>query len=83
LAGFLRAAEVEVLICGGIGMGARNFLNEVGIKLLPGVTGKADEVIKDYIEGHLDYDPDTECHHHDHEGGHNCHSGSCETHKCH
>ena len=83
LAGFLRAAEVEVLICGGIGMGARNFLSEVGIKLLPGVTGKADEVIKDYIEGHLDYDPDTECHHHDHEGGHNCHSGNCETHKCH
>lgn len=86
LAGFLRAAEVETLICGGIGMGARNALQEVGIKLLPGVTGNADEVVKDYLTGNLAYDPDTECHHHDreHSEEHDCHHGhGCGEHGCH
>ena len=75
LAGFLRAAEVETLICGGIGAGARNALKEVGIKLLPGVTGNADEMVKNYLSGNLDYNPDIECHHHDHDHGegHSCH----------
>lgn len=85
LAGFLRAAEVEVLICGGIGMGARNALAEVGIKLIPGVTGDADEVVKNYLADSLEYDPNTECHHHDHEHGegHDCHHGDCGSHGCH
>ncbi len=78
LAGFLRAAEVEVLICGGIGMGAKNILNEVGIKLLPGVTGNADEMVKNYLAGTLTYDPNVECHHHDHEHGHG--EGHCHEH---
>lgn len=69
LAGFLRAAEVETLICGGIGMGARNALKEVGIELLPGVMGNADDVANDYLAGNPAYDPDTACHHHDHEHG--------------
>ena len=86
LAGFLRAAEVEVLICGGIGMGARMALDEAGIKLHPGVAGNADDVVKDFLAGNLVYDPDTECHHHDHEHGegHDCHHGhGCGEHGCH
>ncbi len=85
LAGFLRAAEVETLICGGIGMGARNALQDVGITLLPGANGKADDVVKDYLAGKLAYDPDTACHHHDHEHGegHECHSGGCGSHEGH
>lgn len=83
LAGFLRAAEVEVLICGGIGMGARNALKEVGIDLFPGVTGNADETVKSYLAGNLVYDPETACnHHHEHEHGegHNCQHGNCGSH---
>ncbi len=85
LAGFLRAAEVETLICGGIGMGARNALEEVGIRLLPGVTGNVDKVVADYLADKLNYDPNTECHHHDHEHGegHECHHGDCGSHGCH
>ena len=85
LAGFLRAAEVEVLICGGIGMGARMALEEAGVELLPGVSGNADEVVRSYLEGTLEYDPDTACHHHDHEHGeaHECHHGSCGSQGCH
>ncbi len=88
LAGFLRASEVETLICGGIGMGAREALKDVGIRLLPGVTGNADEAVQSYLAGHLAYDPDSACHHHDHASGeeHGCH-GHChgheEGHGCH
>lgn len=83
LAGFLRAAEVEVLICGGIGMGARNALSEVGIELFPGATGNTDETVKSYLNGTLKYDPETACHHHDHEHseGHNCQHGNCNSHR--
>ncbi|MCR5419787.1 MAG: DUF134 domain-containing protein [Lachnospiraceae bacterium] len=84
LAGFLRASEVDVLICGGIGMGARNVLMEAGIQVLPGVDGEADIMVNDYLAGKLVYDPDTECHHHDHEHGegHECHHGDCGSHGC-
>ena len=88
LAGFLRAAEVEKLICGGIGMGARMALQEAGIELLSGVMGNADEVVNAYLAGSLSYDPNAECHHHDHEHGegHGCHHGEdhgCGGHGCH
>ncbi len=86
LAGFLRAAEVQTLICGGIGMGARVGLQDMGIELLPGAAGNADDVVKDYLAGKLEYDPDAACHHHDHEHGegHDCHHGDgCGSHGCH
>lgn len=83
LAGFLRAAEVEVLICGGIGMGARSALEDVGIKLLPGVKGNADAALQSYIAGNLNYDPDTQCNHHSHEAGHDCSHGNCNNGGCH
>ena len=85
LADFLKAAGVDVLICGGIGMGARNALAEAGIELYPGACGNADHQAEAFLAGSLAYDPDTSCSHHDHHGedhdcgghhGHNC-SGSC------
>lgn len=73
LAGFLAANDVEVLICGGIGGGARTALAAAGIELYPGVTGNADAVVDAYLAGVLEYDPDTVCsHHHEHEEGHGC-----------
>lgn len=68
LAGFLKEQGVQVLICGGIGGGARNALAEAGIRLFPGACGNADAQIEAYLAGNLDYDPDTTCSHH-HEGG--------------
>ena len=41
-AGFLKDLGVDVLICGGIGGGARNALAEAGIELFPGACGDAD-----------------------------------------
>jgi Predicted DNA-binding proteins len=87
LAGFLKMADVDALICGGIGMGAQMALAEAGIKLYGGVQGDADAAAKALAEGKLEYDPDARCDHHDHEhgghdcghGGHECGHGSCHS----
>ena len=82
LAGFLKEYQVEVLICGGIGGGARNALGEAGIQLYPGASGDADRQVEAFLAGSLSYDPDTMCNHHkhassdcgeqDHSCGHHC-----------
>lgn len=81
LAGFLKNASVDVLICGGIGGGAQMALAEAGVKLFGGVTGKADDAVNAYLSGNLNYNPDVKCNHHgeDHGEGHSCGGG----HKCH
>lgn len=77
LAGFLKEQEVDILICGGIGGGAKNALSEAGIELYPGVAGDADQAVEAFLRGDLDYNPTTSCNHH-HEGGeHDCHHGVC------
>lgn len=83
LAGFLFGGGVDVLICGGIGGGARAALAEAGIQLYPGASGDADAQVEAFLAGNLNYDPDTMCNHH-HEGGeHNCGSHGCGEHSCH
>jgi len=72
LAGFLREQGAEVLICGGIGAGARTALDQAGIRLYTGVTGEADQAVAQLLAGQLRYDPDTTCHHHHHGEGHSC-----------
>ena len=81
LAGFLRAAEVEVLICGGIGMGAQMALADAGIKLYAGVQGAADAAAKALAEGNLEYDPNARCDHHEHHDG-DCGHDHCAEHHC-
>ena len=80
LAGLLREAGVEVLVCGGIGMGAQSALQSAGIRLYPGVSGSADEAVKDLVNGTLKYDPETHCGHHGHGGEHTCGSHGCGSH---
>ena len=90
LAGFLKAAQVDALICGGIGMGAQNALAEAGIQLYGGVAGSADAAAKALAEGTLRYDPDARCDHHSgghacghhHEGGHECGHHHGGDHEC-
>ncbi len=85
LAGILRYLGAEVLICGGIGGGARMALAEAGIRLYGGVSGSADAAVEALLAGRLDYDPDVRCSHHDHghEGAHSCGSHGCGSHGCH
>lgn len=91
LAGFLKEHQVDALICGGIGGGARMALAEAGIELYGGASGDADAAVDAFLGGSLTYDPDVTCDHHDHEGhdcgghhggghhgsGHHCGGGHC------
>ena len=70
LADFLKECDVDVLICGGIGGGAKRALDEAGIKLYGGVSGDADQAINDLLAGKLKFDSNAECDHHgEHHGG--------------
>lgn len=87
LADFLFNGGISVLICGGIGGGARNALAEAGVELYPGASGNADAQVESFLKGNLSYDPDTMCSHHGE--GHTCGSHqheedhSCGSHGCH
>jgi len=81
LAGFLRNVQADVLICGGIGGGARMALAEAGIRLYGGVSGDADEAVEAFLAGELDFDPNARCSHHDGHD-HNCGSHGCGNHGC-
>ncbi len=83
LAGFLQAAKVDALICGGIGMGAQMALADAGIKLYAGVCGLADEAAKSLASGTLAYDPDACCDHHGHHHDGDCGHDHCAEHRCH
>ncbi len=73
LAEVLNALKADVLICGGIGGGARAALDSAGIKLYGGVTGDADSAVKELLAGTLAYIPDIQCsHHHGEQHEHNC-----------
>ena len=77
LAGFLYAYQVDTLICGGIGGGARMALAQAGIKLYGGVSGDADEAVEALLAGELVYNPNVQCSHHAHGEGHGCGSHTC------
>jgi len=81
LAGFLQAAKVDALICGGIGMGAQMALADVGIKLYAGVQGSADAAANALAESNLEYDPNARCDHHEHHDG-DCGHDHCAEHHC-
>ena len=49
LAGFLKNAQADVLICGGIGGGAQMAMQEAGITLYGGNTGSADDIVVSFL----------------------------------
>lgn len=69
LAGFLSDLKADVLICGGIGGGAQQALAQAGIRLYGGVAGSADDAVREFLAGALDYNPDVRCSHHGHGHG--------------
>lgn len=68
---FLKANEVQAVICGGIGGGAKEALEAAGIFVFGGVTGECDSVIQDWLTGKLQYDAGVACAHHS-DGDHHC-----------
>ena len=80
LAGLLAANGVDVLICGGIGAGARQALAANRIALVARAGGSTDEAVAAYLAGNLHDNPLGQCSHH-HEGGeHACGTGGCGHH---
>ncbi len=71
LVSFLSEHKVDVLICGGIGGGAMSALSSAGIKVVPGASGSAEDVVKAFLSGDLETNPDYRCGHH-HGDGHSC-----------
>ena len=79
LAGILNVANIDVLICGGIGGGAVNAIQAAGIKLYAGATGSADAAVEALIAGTIEANGEANCGHHEHEHGegHSCGHGRC------
>jgi len=85
LAGLLAQHQIQALICGGIGGGARMALAQAGIAVYGGVSGDADEAAQAFADGVLLFDPNARCSHHDshHGEGHTCGDHGCGSHSCH
>ena len=57
LADFLSNADVDIVICGGIGSSAQIALSNAGIKLYAGITGNADDAVAKLLAGELEQMP--------------------------
>ena len=84
LAGILTALSADVLICGGIGGGAKAALEAANIKLYGGVSGNSDDAVAALLDGNLAYNPNIMCNHHNQHHGenHNCGEHGCGEHHC-
>ena len=78
MAGVLKKAGADILICGGIGGGAKQAIAEMGIQLCAGVSGSSDGAVQAFLNGSLTYRDDVTCTAHEngegcgHDCGHNC-----------
>ena len=73
MAAVLRKAGADLLICGGIGAGAQQALEEMGIRLCAGVSGSSDGAVDAFLRGTLRYTSQSNCTAHDEGGcGHDC-----------
>jgi len=61
---WLKARNVNVVLCGGIGQMAVDLLSEAGIATMGGVTGDSDAAVKSYLAGTLHplFTPHCGCH---------------------
>ncbi len=75
LAGLLGGYDIDVLICGGIGEGAREALAAEGIEVVGGAEGNADEAVRAYLNNELT-DAGENCDHH-HEEEQHCGEEAC------
>ena len=70
---FLQGLGVTDVLCGGLGAGAINLLQEMGIEIHGGApTIAVSEVLKMFLDGTIKYG-DSTCHHDACDGGHHHH----------
>ena len=73
---FLKAQGADAVICGGIGAGAQDVLQQAGIRLYAGVEGSCDEAAADLVADKLVSQSAATCDHH----GHGHHGEGCGHH---
>lgn len=78
---FLAGLGVNVVICGGIGQGARDALSEGGMEVIGGQLGFAEAALMFYLNGDLRDTGEGCCGHH-HGEGHSCGHHHEEGHSC-
>jgi len=69
---FLLNANVDVVICGGIGQSAVQRMVEQGMDILSGAKGVVSDIINLYANNEL-VSKDIQCNGHDHDHNHECH----------
>lgn len=80
LATFLKNLEVTSLICGGIGGGAIDALENADILVYGGVSGDADKSVESLLAGSLEFNTEATCSHHDNDSNHKCGEHGCGNH---
>lgn len=58
---FLSSCRASALLCASVNAGGQKALLEKGIVLYSGVSGNADETVRDFLSGELKYDPSVRC----------------------
>ena len=87
LAELLKKQGVSVVLCGGLGDGAKDALDQAGLSVCSGVKGNTDEAVEMYLAGELkSAGANCDHHHHHHEEparelSHEEEEGAC-THDC-
>lgn len=83
LADVLKKIGVDTLICGGIGGGAQQALQQAGIRFFGGAAGDADKAVEAFLAGQLVFDPAAKCDHHGEHHDAACGEHGCGEHHCH
>ncbi|KUO76944.1 MAG: hypothetical protein APF77_19000 [Clostridia bacterium BRH_c25] len=71
LPSFLLSNGIEAVIAGGMGEGAKQNLDSLGIRIVSGARGNVDEVVKQFLDGTLRVNEEG-CHSGGQHGGHRC-----------
>lgn len=71
LPSFLASNGVETVIAGGMGDGAKQNLESLGIRIIPGASGNVEEAVHQYLEGTLKVS-EGGCSGKHHQGNHHC-----------
>lgn len=69
IATYIKELSADTLICGGIGQGAVDALNDVGIAIYAGNSGSADMAVIQLLNGEMKKNSQANCtnHHHHHD----------------
>ncbi len=77
LGDFLKRNGVDAVICGGMGQGAKDKLDGLGIVAMTGVSGSVQQAAEQYMNRMLEFSSAASCAGHDHYHDGECHTCSC------